>query len=424
MLSYFSSFVPDYASLAFTRNPGPNLRMSSPTTRRSKSRKQRHVAILVESSRAYGRGIIEGAARYSRDRGDWVIYFEPRGLESPPPWIGGWQGDGVLARLPNRDIAREVFAKGIPIVDLYGSLTDSGHPLVAGDNAAIAKVAFDHLWERGIRRFGFCGLMPGVNPYTADRGEMFRQLAVAAGCPCPVTASTIVGVTMADWEQEQARLVAWLRSLEKPVGILAGYDELGCHLLTACTRCGVRVPEEVAVISVGNDVVLCETSIPPMSSVFLDSQRIGYEAAALLDRLMRGGQPPQQPLRLPPLGMVARRSTDIVAIGDSEVAAALRYIRENACFGIRVGDIVDHSGLSHSVLERRFRSILGRSPKAELLRVQISRARELLSESDLPLKEVAKKCGFGSEKYFSDAFLRETSDRPGAYRKHHRWTLD
>jgi LacI family transcriptional regulator len=249
---------------------------------------------------------------------------------------------------------------------------------------------------------------------------MFRRLAEAAGCPCHVTDSTIVGVTVADWETEQERKAEWLRGLEKPIGILAGYDELGCHLLTACTRCGIRVPEDVAVVSAGNDPVLCETSIPPLSSIFLDAQRIGYEAAAVLDRMMRGGKAPARPIRLPPAGLAARRSTDVMTVGDPEVAEALRFIRENACSGTRVASIVERIGLSHSVLERRFRKVLGRSPKAELLRVQISQARQLLVESDMPLKEVAHRCGFGSEKYFSDAFLRETGDRPGAYRRHYR----
>ena len=386
-----------------------------------RSRKTRQVALLVESSRAYGRGIIEGAARYSRERGNWLLYFEPRGLENPPCWIGGWDGDGVLARLPNREIAAAVIAKRVPIIDLYGSLTDSGLPLVACDNAAIAEAAFSHFWERGLRRFAFCGLRPGMNRYTEERGELFRRLAERAGCPCSVAASTIIGVTVEDWEAEQEQKGQWLRGLEKPVGIFAGYDELGCHLLTACVRCGIRVPEDVAVVSAGNDPVLCETSIPPLSSIALDAHRIGYEAAAILDKLMCGGTLQLQPLRLPPLGLVARRSTDIMAISDQHVATALRYIRENACSGARVTDLVEHVGLSHSVLERRFRSILGRSPKAELLRVQISRARELLMESDMPLKEIALQCGFSSEKYFSDAFLRETNDRPGIYRKLHRW---
>ena len=390
----------------------------------ARSHPPRHVAILIESSRAYGRGIIEGAARFARERGNWILYFEPRGLENPPPWIGAWKGDGVLARLPNREIASSVISSGVPIIDLYGSLTDSGHPLVAGDNPAIARLAFEHLWERGIRRFGFCGLRPGINRYTEERGEQFRRLAEAAGCPCPIAESTIVGVTVEDWEQEQRHKGEWLRSLEKPVGIFAGYDELGCHLLTACARCGIRVPEEVAVVSAGNDPVLCETSIPPMSSVILDSERVGYESAAILDRVMGGGRPPLHPLRLPPLGLVARRSTDILAIDDLTIAAALRYIRDHACTGIRVVDLVRETGLSQSVLERRFRAILGRSPKAELLRVQIQRARELLAESDMQIKEIAHKCGFGTEKYFSDAFLRETGDRPGAFRTSHRWQSD
>lgn len=380
-------------------------------------RRTRHVAILIEWSRAFGRGLIEGVARYSREHEHWSLDFEPRGFEAPPPWLAEWQGDGILARLPSRALAAAVLDKGVPVVDLFGTCTESGLPHIAGDNAQVAKMAFDHLWEQGFRQFAYCGLQLGQNRGMEQRGEMFRHLAEAAGCPFASFSSLVVGVTVPDWELEHQRKAAWLMELPKPVGILACYDEPGCHLLNACRRAGLRVPEDVAVVSVGNDAVLCEMTNPPMSSIEHDATLMGYKAAALLDRLMDGARPPRRTVSVPPRGLVARRSTDMLVTNDADLAAALEFIRTHAFDGISVSDIVGHVAISQSVLERKFRTFLGRTPKAELLRAQMARAKELLADSDLPVKEIASRCGFSGEKYFSDAFHRQCGIRPVAYRR-------
>ena len=382
----------------------------------------RHVAVLIESSRAYGRGLIEGVMRYSREQGDWTISFEPRGLEAPPPWLVKWRGDGILARLPKPEMARSVAAKGLPVVDLYSSARPSGLPMVGGDNPLIARLALDHFWERGLRQFAYCGLPAGENRYIAQRGDDFCRLAEAAGGSCALFAAQTSALAVADWDREQERIAAWLRRLPKPVGVLACFDERGFQVVNACRQAGLRVPEEVAVLAVGNDALLCEMATPAMSSIDLDAQWTGYEAAALLDRLMQGARPPRHPICIAPRGVVARRSTDVLAVEDADVAAALRFIRDRAADGLRVEDVLRHVAVSSSVLERKFRHFLGRTPKAELLRVQMARAKELLAETDLPLKELAQRCGFGSEKYFSDAFCRVNGIRPGVYRRQHRST--
>jgi len=378
------------------------------------------VAILVEWSRAFGRGLIDGIARFAREHEHWSLDFEPRGFEAPPPWLDDWQGDGILARLPSRRLAEAVVAKGVPVVDLFGTCSESGMPHVAGDNAQVAQMAFDHLWEQGFRQFAYCGLQPGLNRYIDHRGELFRQLAEAAGCPFRSFASMVVGVTVPNWELEHQLKAAWLRELPKPIGILACYDEPGCHLLNACRREGLRVPEEVAVVSVGNDAVLCEMTRPTLSSIDHDAPQIGYKAAAWLERLMQGKKAPRQPLRVAPRGLVARRSTDMLVADDADLARALAFIRSHAFEGISVGDVVRHAAVSQSVLERKFRAFLGRTPKAELLRLRMARAKELLGESELSVKEIAARCGFSGEKYFSDAFVRQCDARPAAYRRARR----
>ena len=188
-------------------------------------------------------------------------------------------------------------------------------------------------------------------------------------------------------------------------------------MLEACHRAGVLVPDEVAVIGCDNDEFLCNLSNPPMSSISPNAQRIGYEAAALLDRLMAGARPPTQPLLLPPGIVVARESTDVLATDDRELAAAIRYIREHACKGLRLKDFFKTSRLSRHELARRMRTLLGRSPKEEMIRVQIERAKQLLTETKLPATAIAEKCGFSQPKYFSQVFHARVGLPPGAYRR-------
>ncbi|HZW33654.1 MAG TPA: XylR family transcriptional regulator, partial [Isosphaeraceae bacterium] len=225
------------------------------------------VGVLIESSRAYGRGLIEGAARYAREQGTWSLSFEPRGLEAPPPWFANWVGDGILARFPTPQMAAAVLAKRLPVVDLWGSLPPWHAPMVAGDNEQIARLAFEHLQERGLRRFAFCGPVRGSSSFLDLRGEAFRRQAAAAGSRCDMLFLTEREWSAADWELEQRRIAAWLDGLSRPVGILAGYDELACQVMNVCQQCGLRVPEEVAVVGVGNDPVLCELSTPPLTSI-------------------------------------------------------------------------------------------------------------------------------------------------------------
>jgi LacI family transcriptional regulator len=378
----------------------------------------RHVAVLVESSHAYGRGIIEGVLRYNTERAAWSLYLEPRGFEAPPRWFATWKGDGIIARFPARE--PDVLAKNVPIVDLYGTLNETELPHVAGDNHAIGRLVFDHFWERGIRSFAFYAWANQLSLYDQERQDVFSELARSAGCPCSVFTSLGTASSVYDWEKEQQRHVAWLGSLPKPVGVFLFNDIPAHRVLDLCRDAGVQVPDELAIVTVGNDSILCSTTIPPASSIEHDAEQIGYQAAALLDRMMQGGAAPRRQVRIPPRGLVVRLSSDMLAVDDPDVAAALRCIHDQACKGLRVSDLADRIAVSQSVLERKFLRLIGRTPKAEMLRVQLARARQLLSSSDLPLREVAQQCGFEGEKYFSDAFVRGCGIRPLAYRKSHQ----
>jgi len=247
------------------------------------------------------------------------------------------------------------------------------------------------------------------------RGELFQGLVREAGFPCHVHAGH-AGPERTAWDEEQEEIAAWVAGLPKPVGVMACNDDRGLQVTDACRRAGVTVPDEVAVIGVDNDEILCHLASPPLSSVDINTPRIGYEAAALLGRLMAGQPPPAQPVWLAPRGVVARASTDVLATGDRELALAIRLLRARACEGLRLKELPARTLLSLRTLERRASELLGRSPKEEVMRVRLERAKELLAETDLPVGSVAKKCGFSQAKYFSHVFRVKLGRTPGQYR--------
>jgi LacI family transcriptional regulator len=378
----------------------------------------RHVALLIETSGSYGRGLLRGIARYNREHEGWSTYFRPHGLGSPPPdWITKWKGDGILARIDSRKTADLVTALGVPVVNLRGSYVPISLPLVVVDNVQVAKIALQHLQERGLRNFAFVGRPNGLNPSLDERQEQFKEQVKKAGFECTIFPASNPDA-QAGWEEEQKTLVAWIQSLPKPVGVMAANDERGLQVLDACRRCGAGVPDEVAVIGVDNDQPMCDLAIPPMSSVDVNAEGIGYEAAALLDKMMSGKKVPPKPIRISPRAVVTRRSTDVIASEDEEVNRAVRYIREQACNRLQVVDVLGFMGMSRASLQQRMKQIAGRTIHQEIQRVRLNRAKDLLSMSNLTIKQVARESGFASVQYMTRVFRSATGETPARYRSH------
>jgi LacI family transcriptional regulator len=384
-------------------------------------RKRPKVALLIESSRAYGRGLLRGVAAYARTHRPWSIYVEPHGLEQPAPeWIRTWDGNGILARVTDRAMANLLLQTGIPTIDLRGALEDSGIPLVGLDSPAAARLAFEHLRDRGFGNLAFCGVQPGQYRFLDQRAAEFERLAKENDC----WFSSFLPAGPADltpnWDQQQQLMANWVHQLRKPVGILACHDDRGHQLLNACREADVAVPDDVAVVGIDNDEVLCELSSPPLSSVDSNTTQIGYTAAELLDQLMAGEIELSGTTLVQPAGVVARRSTDTLAIDDRQIAAAMRFIREHACDGINVEDVLEHSGLSRSTLDRRFASVFGHSPSDEIVRVKIERVKQLLVVTSYPLRRVADLAGFEHSEHMGSLFRRKTGLTPGEYRSAQR----
>lgn len=401
------SAIPGLPAAKSTAQPLPTDRTRPP---------MHHVALLIETSGSYGRGLLRGVSKYNRERGGWSTYFHPHGLgDPPPPWMKNWHGDGILARIDTPEIAQLLLKSGVPVVNLRGTVAELPFPYVGPDHDQIAKLAAEHLMERGLKNFAFCGKPMGIHPGLDERGVTFAEAVRQSGGNCEVFPADCP-VDEDNWEMEQERLAKWINSLPKPVGVMACNDERGLQVLDACRRCGATVPDEVAVIGADNDEHLCDLSIPPLTSVDVNAENIGYTAAALLDQMMQGIKPPELAQRLIPRGIFTRLSTDTVASDDEEVNRALRYIRENSCAGLRVVDVLAYMGMSRASLQQRLKRIIGRTIHEEIERVRLARVKKLLISPEMTIKQVARATGFSSVQYMTRVFRAALAETPARYR--------
>jgi LacI family transcriptional regulator len=390
---------------------------------------KRHVILLLDTTNPHQRKVAQGVATYSHQRGKWsfhvvqdphegVPYLNCDPLEQSQD-LGKLRADGIILYCPSRKTANAVRRLKTPMVGIeleYGwSGSGWGVPYFATDNQAIGRMGARELIERGFKRLAFCGIpRTRLTGWSEARQTAFVETAREAGVPCSVFPVGSLRGRQAVSSRE--RLSVWLRSLRKPVGLMACYDVRARHVLDACQELGLLVPEDVAVIGVDNDELVCELTSPPLSSIEQGARTIGYQAAALLDRLMSGRQAVQRKFVIAPEGIVTRRSSDALAIDDADVAAALQFIRGHACEGIQARDVVQAVAISRTALMGRFKALLGRTIHAEIQRVQIEHVRQLMAATELPLNRVALQTGFHYLQQMITAFRRHTGQTPGEYR--------
>ncbi len=381
---------------------------------------RREVALIVDAGSPYDRRIIRGVASYvERNRRDWSLYVE-EDWTGRLPNLRAWAGDGIVASFDDRRVAAAVSRVKVPVVGVgggYGYYQESSLiPYVRTDNRGIAEMAAEHLFSLGVRQFAVCGYLPTrTNGWSRERVEAFRQIVEGAAYTCHVFTGRHSPVK--NWREAQSSLQEWLEELPKPVGLFACDDSRARHVLQACRSGGVQVPEQIALVGVDNDDVMCEISEPTLTSIEQGSVRVGYEAAALLDRMMHGKAVRRDGKTVAPTGLIARRSTDVTAVSDPNVAEALQYIRQHACGPIKVHHVLKTVKLSRTNLETRFRSVVGRSVHAEIGRVRVEAARRLLTTTSVPIKEVAQRVGVSSVQYFTVMIRSATGQTPGQLRK-------
>lgn len=380
-----------------------------------------HVAVFVDTAGNYGRGLLEGIAEYQEAHGPWSMFLQPRATgQFDLAWLRRWKGDGVLAFVEQRDMAQRLRKLRIPLVETYGHLRDLNVPRVANDDLAIGRLAAEHLLSRQFEHLAYSGYPDQL--WVELRYEGFGQTLAEAGRGCERHVHPRSFASLEQWEKAQQDLTRWLRKLPKPLGVMTCSDRHALNVLEACRRAGLAVPDQVAVIGVDNDAPLCRLSDPPLSSVADNPGKIGYEAARLLDQLMTEKHEPQslEPILVPPLGVVARRSTDVTVTADPQVREALRFIREHACQEIDVKSVLRHVRSSRSAFYRRFSAAMGHPVHEEILRARLDRVKYLAAQTSMPLARVAEVAGFEYPEYMGAAFKRRFGLTPGQYRARHR----
>lgn len=380
------------------------------------------MALLIESSRNYGRGILRGIAKYSHLHGPWSCFTEERELHSGmPDWLKHWKGHGIIARIEDRRSARALLRLRHPVVDVLGNARFKGIPAFDTDAREVARLVADFFLQAGFRHFAFCGYQK--IPFSDRRAAAFvdylaghgHRVGVFSPPPAFRQPSDIQAVERRGLGREQA-IAAWLRKQAHPLALFACNDVCGQQVLNACREHEIKVPDEVSVMGVDNDDVLCSLCEPPLSSIEPDTERLGAEAAALLDGLMAGKRARNELVEIPPLRVVERASTNVVAIEDPITVQAVRFIRDHVNDGISVKDVLAHVGRSRTDLEQRFRRWFRSSVRVEIIRRRLDRVCFLLQQTNLSLVEIGRRTGFSTTAHLCRLFHNRFGQTPTQYR--------
>jgi LacI family transcriptional regulator len=375
------------------------------------------IGLLIESSRASGRALLCGIAKCAHHYGPWAVYWEPGGLEKGWPRLKALDMDGVILR--DVDKLEEVAALGIPAVVIGHSKTEIPNMVnVVTDSEAVGRIGADHLLKCGFKHFAFCGFGSAESfSWSSQRQQSFSSHIQDAGFN--VHGYTMLSPTSHTWRVEHQRMAAWLRSLPKPVGVMACNDDCGRHVIEACKLANLAVPDDVGVLGADNDDVVCGLTDPPMSSVAIHFERAGYEAALVLFRQLRGRRRVPNKIMVHASHVIARRSTDFTAGSNLHVTKALQFIRDHARENVMVAEVSRAAGLSRRALEIRFRQEIGCSIRQHIRRIRTDQIVRLLVETDLPIGQIAETLGFADIQHFARYFRAGKQTSPLAFRRMH-----
>jgi LacI family transcriptional regulator len=384
----------------------------------------RKVLLTLGCSRASERGMLRGIVRYCRFHSPWILYREPP-FYRRPPYHGPPEGartltrlrergfDGIIAFAANRAQLEAFIPPGFPSVVLPIEEKVPGYCSIVEKAHAVGRMGAEHFLDRGFTRFAFCGYDHMYWSRVRQEGFIRRIKQAGYGVCLYEPPGPSARLT---WEAEQASVADWLRSLPKPIGLMVCNDDRAQQVVEANKAVNARVPDEIAILGVDDDDMICELTYPPLSSIVLNSEEVGYEAAAQLDRQMAGRKAPRREIHMRPLYVHTRQSTDVLAVEDLLVAAALRFIRTHAGRVLSVDDVVEATSTSRRLLERHFNDVVGASVYREIQRAHIERACRMLVDTNWSVAQIADLCGFSSAVHFAVAFKRQMCLTPQQYR--------
>lgn len=366
----------------------------------------RHIGLMVDPISGYGSKILDGISRFAHQRPGWRITYFDRERRELGRLVAEWKGNGIICTVVDDTFLEAALGRDIPVINVGGRITDESLVNVISDDHAVGRMAGDFLLGRGFENFAFVRRQQ-ITRFANERGAGFRERLAEVGCKM---------IELRVKTRGEDELAGQIAELPRPLAVLGSTDALGAAVVEACWQLGLRIPEEIAVLGIGNHKQLCELCSPTLSSVEVDMERRGYEAAALLDRILQGDPQPSGPVQIQPAHVDERRSTDIYAFDDADVVEALRFIRNGAPRSIKVGDVVAATGLSRRTLEGRFNDLVGRTIHEEIWRAHFDLAQRLLASSDLGLQEVAGQSGFRTASALVNLFRQRLEMTPREYR--------
>lgn len=363
------------------------------------------------------RRLAGGIQRYSFPRRSYEYWLVDayRPVSELIQLIKQWRPDGMITDWHGRDTEKLIRLR-IPTVVTPADVCLPGVGSVDVDDIEVGRMAARHLFDTGLRQFAFLG---NDTDYSRQRHTGFRAFLHEAGLDCfsRNNEPSMRRQSIEYWSDSTTGLQKWVRDLPKPIGIFAVHDPVGRCVAAACREENISIPEEVAILGVDNDELICDLTHPPLSSVSVPWEKIGYEAARVMDQLLSTGRAPRRPVVVAPEPVMARLSSDLLAVGSPRLQEALRVIRERACEGLRIKDLLRMVPLSRRTLEKEFATYLRRSPREEIIRVRMNRARLLLSRTDLSMAQVAERSGFENAERFSITFRHAEGCPPSRYRQ-------
>jgi len=380
--------------------------------------KTKKVVLLITPSREYSRGLLRGITKYARFQSDWVFHWPieyrlAKFKQNALSVLKKIKPDGILMREPKNIM--KIIEMGIPTVSF--TYSRDRFPKIANviiKNEEIGKMGAKHLLERGFRQFAYCGFDRWW--WSRKRRQSFAKTVSDAGCETYFYKPRFSKAKI-DWNKESRAIADWLTVLPKPIGLMACNDDCGQVIMEACKTVDMRIPDDVAIVGVDDDKLICDLSHPPLSSIALNVEKSGYDAAALLNKIMNGEKLEKSDLYIRPVRVVQRQSTDVLTIDDADVVEAIRYIRSHAANPICVNDVVNAVSLSRRVLEKRFREILKHSIHNEIRHTRIEKIIHLLTETQMSISQIAHTMGFPDAAHISRYFCKEKGVSLAAYRK-------
>ena len=377
------------------------------------------IILLLDFAEEYSKNLMKGINAYSKEFGPWVFcrlplfHRETKGIDGILKWAQDWGADGIIGQLYNDIEIRKIVEAGIPLIaqdfkERFGEI-----PNITGAYRETGKLGAEYFLKKGFTNFAFYGFRDIV--WSRERAEGFEERIKIAGQKVHYFEHKKARSSEL-WFYKPSSLSRWLKALPKPIALMSCDDNQGQHITEACRHVGIRIPEEVAVLGVDNDEMICDLSDPPLSSIALDTEKGGYESAKLLDKMIRNGIHNFYDIIVEPLQVITRQSTDIYATNDNHIASSLKYIHKNIDKNLNVEDVVKQVPLSRRALEKRFVEITGYPVYKYIFNLRIEKFTQKLIDTDMSVFEIALDMGLSDSKNIARQFRQVKGCNPSEYR--------